>query len=163
VQTQIQPWPNMSPCTVLPLTQHVPLHCSTPHLTCPLYNSKPHPSVPLHSSTPHPTFPLAQFYTSLTMLSSGLFLSILIAWPSSSHKQKRQAVCVLLPTSCWLQTSNCHGEIRTRTIVRFHKWIVQKIGKTAGWQKCSVSRSHTDGQLQGPLLAQNVTLAKCLW
>jgi len=35
--------------------------------------------VPLHSPTPHPICPLAQFWNSLTMLSSGLFLSILIA------------------------------------------------------------------------------------
>jgi len=36
-----------------------------------------------------------------------------------------------------------------------------KIGKRAGRQKCSVSCSHMDGQFQG--MAENVTLANCLW
>ena len=69
-------------------------------------------------------------------------------------------VCVC---DCLLRFSYKHLVVMDmKKFFRVHKWIGQKIGKTAGRHKHSVSCSHMDGQLQGPLLAENVTLAKCL-
>jgi hypothetical protein len=61
--TQFNTSLNLSPCTVLLLTQLAPLHISTPHSTCPLAHFYPSPNmspctflpfthqVPLHIST----------------------------------------------------------------------------------------------------------------